>query len=291
MNTARSTRVLTRQGRRPHLSVTIGLNTLAGLNDLPALLAGFGAIPACLGRAIATSAGTVTALLTDPTTGLTSHAGNLTYRPDQQLRDRIAALTPTCQFPSCRQPVWRCDIDHREPFNTTHPERGGHTDEQNTGPFCRRHHLLKHHTDWRIRLHPDNVTLHWTSPTGHRYSSTPRPALLPDLRVTTPGTAITEQLDLITTTSRTSSNGDTTGCDHHHSTTNGSNPPHGSTSNRNHGSTVEEHLTLLLLRHHLHQRPIEYTHQPNAWTDTATHHDNPDTTDDLDHHDDEVPPF
>ena len=142
VNTARSPRVLTRQGRRPHLSVTIGLNTLAGLNDLPALLAGFGAIPACLGRAIATSAGTVTALLTDPTTGLTSHAGNLTYRPDQQLRDRIAALTPTCQFPSCRQPVWRCDIDHREPFNTTHPERGGHTDEQNTGPFCRRHHLL-----------------------------------------------------------------------------------------------------------------------------------------------------
>ena len=120
-------RVFTRQGRRPHLSVTLGLDTLAGLNDLPGSLAGFGAIPAGLARSIATSAATVNALITDPDTGRVTDAGALTYRPTQELRDQMAAMLNACQFPSCRQPVWRCDIDHREPFNHHNPKRGGKT--------------------------------------------------------------------------------------------------------------------------------------------------------------------
>ena len=63
-DTARS--VFTRQGRRPHLSVTLGLGTLAGLDNLPGTLAGFGAIPAGLARSIAASAATINALITDP---------------------------------------------------------------------------------------------------------------------------------------------------------------------------------------------------------------------------------
>ncbi len=55
-------RVFTRQGRRPHLSVTLGLGTLAGLDNLPGSLAGFGAIPAGLARSIAASAATINAL-------------------------------------------------------------------------------------------------------------------------------------------------------------------------------------------------------------------------------------
>ena len=193
----RSRRAMTRQGRRPHLSVTIGVGTLAGLDQLPALLAGFGAIPACLGRAIANSAGTVTAIVTDPKTGVVTNAGDLTYRPTQQLRDRIAALNLTCQFPSCRQPVWRCDIDHRDPFDHDDPANGGRTDPDNTGPFCRRHHLLKHHAEWRFRPNPHHFSLDWTSPTGHNYVSTTRPVSLGHLNVTTAGTAIAEKLDLL----------------------------------------------------------------------------------------------
>lgn len=225
---------MTRQGRRPHLSVTINVDTLAGINDLPAHLAGFGAIPASLGRAIAHSAETVTALITDAT-GVATEAGQLTYRPTQRLRDQISALTNTCQFPSCRQPVWRCDLDHREPFDHAHPEHGGATDAENIGPFCRRHHLLKHHTEWRFRPDPENFTLHWTSPTGHNYTSKSRVALLPTLAVTTPQTALAERLDHIAGLA-----------------------PAGTTL-----SPVEEFLTTLLL--HRRQPPTEYDCPADAW--------------------------
>jgi len=124
-------RVFTRQGRRPHLSITLGLGTLAGLDDLPGALAGFGAIPAGLARSIAASAATINALLTNPETGTITAAGALTYRPTQELRDHIAAIRNVCQFPSCRQPTWRCDNDHLETFNHQHPERGGETSLSN----------------------------------------------------------------------------------------------------------------------------------------------------------------
>ena len=193
-------RVFTRQGRRPHLSVTLGLGTLAGLDDLPGTLAGFGAIPAGLARSIAASAGTINALLTNPATGTITAAGALTYRPTQELRDQIAAILNVCQFPSCRQPVWRCDNDHLETFNHQHPERGGETSLSNNGPFCRRHHLIKHHSEWKVRPDPDRTVLHFTSPTGHEYTKRGRQAAPPAMWVTTAGTAIAERLDTITAT-------------------------------------------------------------------------------------------
>lgn len=293
--TNRSRRALSRQGRRPHLSVVIALGTLGGHDQLPAILSGYGAIPAGLGRAIAKSAGTVTALFSDPASGMITEAGELTYRPSQQLRDRIAALVPTCQFPSCRQPTWRCDIDHREAFNHDDPERGGRTNSENTGPFCRRHHLLKHHTEWRIRVRPERFTLEWTSPTGHQYAKRARPALLPEpnripgLTVSTPGTALAERLDLITTTgsaqmsSSTTSNSPTSNSTTNNSTTNNSPTNNSTTSNSPmnrtpmHRSVVEEIVTMLLIRHHLNQRPIEYVHPARAWdTPDASGLDHPD---------------
>jgi len=249
-NRTPSRRAMSRQGRRPHLSVTIGLGTLAGLDQLPALLAGFGAIPACLGRAIANSAGTVTALVTDPNTGVATDAGDLTYRPTQQLRDRIAAMNQTCQFPSCRQPVWRCDIDHRDPFDHDNPANGGPTDRDNTGPFCRRHHLLKHNAEWRFRPNPKNFTLDWTSPTGHNYVSATRPQLLAHLNVATAGTAIAERLDLLAMMN----------------TDNGEAP-----------SRAEELLTTMLL--HRNEAPLEYQPDPNCWNVDETDNGKAETDD------------
>ncbi len=192
-------RVLTRQGRRPHLSVTIALSTLAGLDDLPGKLQGFGAIPAELARSIAASAATITALLTDPTTGVITQAGALTYRPRQHLRDSTAAIHHTCQFPSCRQPAWRCDIDHRQSFNHHHPGKGGETTQENTGPLCRWHHLYKHHSEWRIHVDPHQLAIHWSSPTGHTYTSTGRRVAAPELWIHHSGTAMAERLDTIAT--------------------------------------------------------------------------------------------
>ena len=231
-------RSFSRQGRRPHLSVTLGLGTLAGLDEHPGALEGFGAIPAGLARSIAASAATITALLTDPGTGAVNKAGALTYRPTQELRDQIAALLNTCQFPSCRQPVWRCDIDHRDPFNHDHPEQGGDTSLANNGPLCRRHHLFKHHTEWRCRPDPDRTVLHWTSPTGHGYSTKGRQAAPPELWVTTAGTAVAERLDARA------------------AFTAASNPT----------STRSGLLEDLILKRELNKPGYEYDHQEDAWS-------------------------
>ena len=156
---------MSRQGRRPHLTVTLSLDTLAGLNDLPALLAGYGTIPADLARSIATSAGTITTALTDPTTGALTTTGELTYRPRQTVRDHATTRTDTCQFPSCRQPAWRCDLDHRTPFDHQHPDRGGPTHPTNMHSLCRRHHA---HSLKALLLTRDRIPHPHIRPDQHR---------------------------------------------------------------------------------------------------------------------------
>ena len=180
------------------------------MDNLPGSLAGYGAIPAGLARSIAASAATINALITDPDTGRVTAAGALTYRPTQELRDQIAALNNVCQFPSCRQPVWRCDMDHRDEFNHQHPEQGGKTTTKNVGPMCRRHHLIKHHSDWRIRIDPNRYVLEFTSPTGHTYQKQSRQAAVPGLWLSTAGTAIAERLDTIASPPTTLVRHDTT---------------------------------------------------------------------------------
>ncbi len=248
-------RVFTRQGRRPHLSVTLGLGTLAGLDNLPGSLAGFGAIPAGLARSIAASAATINALVTDPDTGRVTAAGALTYRTTQELRDQIAAILNVCQFPSCRQPVWRCDMDHREEFNHHHPEQGGKTDPENVGPFCKRHHLIKHHSDWRIRIDPNRYVLEFTSPTGHHYRKPGRQAAAPGLWVSTAATAIAERLDDI------------------------ANPP-STLVRRPDGepaptSPIDDLLATILIRHHLNTKTVEIDYHPETAWETVDQDDPP----------------
>jgi hypothetical protein len=131
----------------------------------------------------------------DPKTGAVTGAGALTYRPRQELRDQITTLLGTCQFPSCRQPSWRCDIDHQEPFNHRNPHHGGPTTTGNTMPMCRRHHLFKHHADWQVHIDPADFTVSWGSPTGHRYTKGGQHFGLQKIRVTTPASAVAERIE------------------------------------------------------------------------------------------------
>jgi hypothetical protein len=236
----RASRTFTRQGRRPHLSVTLGLGTLAGFDNLPGKLEGFGAIPAGLARSIAISAATITTQLVDGGTGIATHAGSLTYRPRQELRDQVAALNGTCRFPSCRQPVWRCDLDHREPFDHADPTVGGPTSPDNLDPYCRRHHLMKHHTDWRVRPDRESYALHFTSPTGHRYTKQQCPTAPYSVGMDNLGAAFAERLENMLATTKTESSKHSTG-------------------------VIEELLTAALLRHHLTPRPIEYAPDKDFW--------------------------
>ena len=283
----RDRRSLTRQGRRPHLSVVIGVETLAGLNDLPARLAGYGAIPAGIARSIAASAATISTLTADPNTGTATHAGALTYRPRQELRDQITALLSTCQFPSCRQPSWRCDIDHRESFDHHHPDSGGPTTAGNTAPLCRRHHLFKHHSDWHVAMDPADFVITWTSPTGHGYERAQQQVLTPKMWITNPASAVAEHLDgrqattIVTATAaslaaRSTTRATATATAIAIATATGnlnenddkiqtSGSPNGPSTIEAATGGIQAFIADALLRQHLRPTPMEYVPDPSVW--------------------------
>jgi Domain of unknown function (DUF222) len=168
----------TRQGRPVHLNLTMSMSTFCGLDQLPAHLTGHGAMTADWARTITTAAATLTLLIIDPATGETIGITNRTYRPRQHLRDAVTTLHDTCAFIGCGQPSWRTDLDHITPYNHTDPAAGGHTSTTDLRPACRRHHLLKTHTDWTYHANPDR-SLTFTSPTGHTYHAPPDTITLP----------------------------------------------------------------------------------------------------------------
>ncbi len=89
------------------------------------------------------------------------------YRPSPWLREYIAARDQTCRFFTCRQPAWRCDLDHTKPY-----DQGGRTCSCNLGCLCRFHHQLKQHCRWQlVQSAPGTFT--WTTPMGRTYSTRP----------------------------------------------------------------------------------------------------------------------
>lgn len=92
------------------------------------------------------------------------------YRPSERIRRMLSARDRTCRFPGCRTPVHRCDLDH-----TVDAAKGGSTSTDNLAFLCRGHHMLKHHSGWRVHQRAGGI-LHWISPTGRRYVDRPSDA-------------------------------------------------------------------------------------------------------------------
>ena len=157
--------------RRPiTVNVTIDLPTLLGLAENPGQLAGYGAIPASVARALA-SDGKWQRFITDPQTGTLLDFGRESYEPPQALIDFLVARDRTCRFPGCRHSAARADLDHAKSW-----ESGGETSAANLGAFCRRHHRLKTHGGWKLESHSDGACT-WTSPLGKIYEVPSRPML------------------------------------------------------------------------------------------------------------------
>lgn len=89
------------------------------------------------------------------------------YRPSRHLRRHLRARDQRCRFPTCGIVARKCDLDHNHAAST-----GGATCETNLASFCRRHHVLKHHSPWHVEQKPGGV-VEWTSPTGRTYVDTP----------------------------------------------------------------------------------------------------------------------
>ncbi|WP_269092181.1 HNH endonuclease signature motif containing protein [Arthrobacter hankyongi] len=78
-----------------------------------------------------------------------------------RLRDRH------CRGPGCRTDARFCDIDH-----TIAWEDGGKTTLGNLELLCRRDHTAKHRGGWSLSQE-GHGRLHWSSRTGHCYTSDP----------------------------------------------------------------------------------------------------------------------
>jgi hypothetical protein len=129
-----------------------------GDGNLAAVLA---AILAAAGEAVGRATGQAAA---DAAAGGCAHArASLAYQPPPGLREFVAVRDLTCRFPTCRQPAWRCDLDHTEPY-----DQDGLTCSCNLGGLCRYHHKLKQHPRWRL-IQPNPGTFAWITPTGRTY--------------------------------------------------------------------------------------------------------------------------
>lgn len=91
------------------------------------------------------------------------------YRPSEDLRRHLRARDQRCRFPGCGLIARKCDLDHHHDAAL-----GGATTHTNLATFCRRHHMLKHHSLWHVEQRPGGV-LEWTSPLGQTYIDRPPP--------------------------------------------------------------------------------------------------------------------
>lgn len=155
-----------------HVGVVISAATLLGLDSTPAVLHGYGALPAGIARRLATSDHAwLRRLVTDPVDGRVLTVDTRRRRFDGTLRTLILARDQTCRAPGCTGKVR--DIDH-----LLDHAAGGPTTAGNGHGLCRRCHRRRHHPGWRVTTGPDPaMTVEWTTPTGHRHTSRPPPAL------------------------------------------------------------------------------------------------------------------
>jgi Domain of unknown function (DUF222) len=122
-------------------------------------------LPPALARVLSAAERAVGRVARDAARDYCAHAEETSaYRPTPWLREFVIARDQTCRFLTCRQPAWRCDLDHTEPY-----DQGGRTCDCNLGCLCRFHHQLKQHRLWQL-LQPTPGAFTWITPTGRSYS-------------------------------------------------------------------------------------------------------------------------
>ncbi len=154
---------------RGTVDIRADLATLAGLSENPGEIPGFGPVVADIARQVAEQQHDAEwrYTVTDEN-GAPIATGTTRRRPDAAMTRRVQATAGTCVFPSCRMPSLDCDLDH----NLAWVESGATVDE-NLTPFCRHHHVIKHH-GWTItQIEPGVCRL--VSPLGLVYVTRPEP--------------------------------------------------------------------------------------------------------------------
>ncbi|WP_256564754.1 HNH endonuclease signature motif containing protein [Allokutzneria sp. A3M-2-11 16] len=150
--------------------LTMPVTSVIGMNDDPAMLHGYGPLPAEVARDVV-AGGIWKRILTDPVTGMAEEVSDV-YRPTAKQRELIAARFPRCTAIGCQQPAHRCDLDHCCRYD------GTNTTVKNLRPKCRHHHRMKHESTWRCENLPDGRHM-WTTPSGDVYETELEPIAEP----------------------------------------------------------------------------------------------------------------
>ena len=156
------------QGIRATVVVTVPVLALldqAPEGTEPAVVEGIGPIPLERARGLAGGAEGWMRVLTHPENGMVLSVGRDRYSPPPNLRRLVKWRADRCMGPGCGVPASRCEIDHRIAW-----EHGGETRLENLNPFCKGHHIVKHHGGWTVRdVEGSFGAVEWISPTGRRY--------------------------------------------------------------------------------------------------------------------------
>jgi hypothetical protein len=156
-----------RQRAAVSVDVLIPAATLAGRNDEPAVIPGFGAIDPARSRELVALAPSLRRILTDPITGAVLDFDRKTYRVPAELKRVLRLRDGHCRAPGCSAPLEYCELDHTQGY-----ARGGTTALWQLAHLCANHHHLKHEAGWSLKQHLDGV-LEWRGPSGRRYRTHP----------------------------------------------------------------------------------------------------------------------
>ncbi|MEW9872786.1 DUF222 domain-containing protein [Arthrobacter sp. HS15c] len=152
---------------RAEVLVTVPVFALLGATEEPAMLDGYGPIPASMARdLLANGAGSFHRVLVDPRDGAQLEIGRKSYRPTEAMRRWLRMRDGRCTFPGCSNQSLDNEADHLLAWAD-----GGTTGVSNLRQLCPRHHRLKHASTWTPTPATKNEPPGWISPSGRHYTS------------------------------------------------------------------------------------------------------------------------
>ncbi|MEV8130423.1 DUF222 domain-containing protein [Pseudarthrobacter oxydans] len=152
---------------RAQVLVTVPVLSLMGVTDEPAMLDGYGPIPASMARdLVANGADSFHRVLVDPRDGAPLEIGRSSYRVTKAMRNWLRLRDGKCPFPGCSNSSLDNEADHLLAWH-----HGGTTGISNLGQPCPKHHRLRHTSGWTPTPATKDEPPGWTSPTGRHYKS------------------------------------------------------------------------------------------------------------------------
>jgi hypothetical protein len=132
-------------GERPHVTLTVGVETLKGLTDSPCKLEHVGPIARETAEMLLCDCSVARVVLGGRSEPL--DVGRKTAVVPPSMRRAVVVRDRHCRFPGCDRPPMWCDAHH-----IVHWIRDGITAVLNLVLLCRRHHRLIHHGRFSVEM-------------------------------------------------------------------------------------------------------------------------------------------